>query len=153
MDDARRAAAIDATERAAACAAAALGAVAAVRSITAMLACGRTVADDAAAAEAERVAAALARKNSERVAAEAERAAAEADKAALYLSADPRGGGPSRSAPPPGEGAVINAARKAAGEARKAAGEARKAAMACRPPTRMPRQGQELTSPVQCPPV
>ena len=91
MDDARQAAARDATERAAESAADAYAAAAATRTIAAVRALGRGEAADASIERAEKAAGDLARRNSMC-------AAAEAEQAALYASAPARGDAPTRGA-------------------------------------------------------
>ena len=130
MDDARRAAAKDATERAAESAADAYAAAAATRTVAALRALGRGEAADAGIERAEKSTADLARRNSMCAAAEAEQAAAEAEQAALCASA------PSRGTPPSADAGIVARARAAARTARAAADEARTATRACGAPVR-----------------
>ena len=136
MDDARRAAAKDATERAVACGVAAASAAAATRAVEMLMTLGSGETVDASIERTEQAIADLARRNSKGAADEAEQAADEAEQAALYVAAPPRGDAPSREAPHPADAGIIEAARAAARAARAAANEARAATRACHVPMR-----------------
>lgn len=136
MDDAQRAAAKDATERAAESAADAYAAAAATRTVAALRALGRGEVADAGIERAEKATADLARRNSMCAAAKAEQAAAKAEQAALCTSAPPRWDAPPRGAPPATDAGIVARARAAARVARAAADEARTATMVCGAPVR-----------------
>ncbi len=128
MDDARRAAAKDATDRATAYGVAAASAAAATRAVEMMITLGSGKTIDASIERTEQAVAHLAWRNSKSAADEAEQAADEAEQAALYVAA------PSRGSPPAADAGIIEAARAAARAARAAADEARAATRECRMP-------------------
>ena len=134
MDDARRAAAKDATERAVACGVAAASAAAATRAVEMLMTLGSGKTVDAGIERTEQALADLARRNSKGAADEAEQAADEAEQAALYVAAPSRGDAPSHGPPPAADAGIIEAARAAARAARAAADEARAATRECRMP-------------------